>query len=125
MKFVEKISVLLTRWVGTPASIVIHTLAFVGMFVLVAFGWKLNTMLLVLTSALSIEAIYLALFIQMTVNKASKDLEEVGKDIDIIQADDKNDDVYDEQVSKTLNTIDERINRLQKDLRFLKKKGIM
>ncbi|MFO0703982.1 MAG: hypothetical protein U0525_04635 [Patescibacteria group bacterium] len=126
MKLLDNISTKMTYLVGTPVSILVHTIVFCFMFLLVFLDfWKLNDMLLFLTTILSIEAIYLAIFIQIIVNKTSKDVEEVGKDIDIIQKDDVEDDVYDEQVSKTLNTIEKRINKLQDDLEFLKRKGVM
>jgi uncharacterized protein YoxC len=83
----EKISVKATEWVGTPQSILVHTLFFIGIFVLYLFGLPLDKILLILTTAVSLEAIYLAIFIQMTVNRNTKSLEEVEEDIDEIQED--------------------------------------
>ena len=76
-------------------------------------------MLLVLTTLLSIEAIYLALFIQMSVNKTSKSLAEVEKDIDVIQAEDKKDEQLDREVSSTLRSIQQRLSDLQQDIAWL------
>lgn len=77
-----------TRWVGSPQSVVLHTLLFAGSFA-VAFVGLVDTdrMLLVLTTIVSLEAIYLSLFIQMTVNYQQQSLEEVEHDIDEIQED--------------------------------------
>lgn len=83
-----------TEWMGSVTSIVIHTVVFCLIFSLVFFGVEIDTILLVLTTAVSLEAIYLALFIQMTVNRntesleaVEEDIEEIEKDIDEIQVD--------------------------------------
>src|SRR4051812_24749144 len=78
----------ITRWVGSPQSIVIHTLVFIGSFGAVYFGaLTFDRMLLVLTTVVSLEAIYLSIFIQMTINVQQQSLEEVEQDIDEIQED--------------------------------------
>lgn len=51
------------------------------------FGYTLDQILLILTTAVSLEAIYLAIFIQMTVNKTTQSLEQGEEDIDEIQED--------------------------------------
>lgn len=75
------------RWVGSPSSIIVHTIFFLLSFILVYLGIALEKVLLVLTTAVSLEAIYLAIFIQMTVNRNTESLEEVEVDIDEIQED--------------------------------------
>lgn len=75
-------------WVGSTPSLVVHTIMFVFFFALAFSGelaWSL--MLLVLTTIVSLEAIYLAIFIQMTVNRHSQSLREVEADVDEIQED--------------------------------------
>lgn len=77
-----------TRWVGSPASLAVHTILFIGSFFAVWVNWlPFDRMLLILTTIVSLEAIYLAIFIQMTVNHASREIEDVGEDIDEIQKD--------------------------------------
>jgi peptidoglycan hydrolase CwlO-like protein len=66
-------------------------------------------MLLVLTTALSLEAIYLAIFIQMTVNANTASLREVEEDIDEIQ-----EDV--EELGEDLDEIQEDIGEIQEDV---------
>jgi low affinity Fe/Cu permease len=119
MGIVTRISSKLTDWVGTPASLVVHTIFFVGMFAS-GLGWSLQEMLLVLTTILSIEAIYLALFIQITVKKTSENIEDVEKDIDAIQEDERKDDKIDQEMAVTLKTIQKRLTQLQKDLDEIK-----
>ena len=77
-----------TRWIGSVPSIITHTVVFASSFVLAISGlvpWSF--MLLVLTTVLSLEAIYLAIFIQLTVNRQAESLREVEEDIDEIQED--------------------------------------
>jgi uncharacterized membrane protein len=57
------------RWIGTPASLVVHTLLFAAAFALRFLGLSTSDTLLVLTTAVSLEAIYLSIFIQMAVNR--------------------------------------------------------
>lgn len=93
----------LTKWVGSFASIVVHTTIFAGSFVLVWFGvLPLERMLLVLTTLVSLEAIYLSIFIQMSVNNTKESLEEVEQDIDEIQED--------------INEIQEDVDEIQEDV---------
>lgn len=73
-------------WVGSPASLALHTLFFVVFFALSLLklvAWDL--MLLVLTTVVSLEAIYLAIFIQMSVNRQGASLKEVEEDVESIQ----------------------------------------
>ena len=78
----------ITAWIGSIPSLVLHTIAFLLCFVAGAFGLVSWTfMLLVLTTAVSLEAIYLAIFIQMTVNRHTEHLVEVSEDVEDIQED--------------------------------------
>ncbi len=84
----RKTAMSITRWVGSVQSIIVHTLLFAGSFVAVAAGaLSFDRMLLVLTTIVSLEAIYLAIFIQMTINFQQETIEEVEQDIDEIQQD--------------------------------------
>jgi len=84
------------------------------------FGLDFEHMLIILTTIVSLEAIYLALFIQMTVNKTSEEIEDVGEDIKEIQEDDEADDVHDQSVVAALRAIERKLNQLQKDVDALK-----
>lgn len=83
----EKMAIAVTKWIGTTQSILIHSIIFVLIFDLYFLGFELDQILLILTTAVSLEAIYLALFIQMTVNRNTEDIIEVASDIDEIQED--------------------------------------
>ncbi len=122
-KIIEKISDSLIQAVGTPISVLIHTIFFAGIFMLTFFGWTIDKVLLLLTTLLSIEAIYLALFIQMTINKTNESIEDVEKDIDSIQAEEIEDEIHDESVSNTLSSIQKQLTRLQTEIESLKNKS--
>ena len=83
----EKAALRIPRLVGTPVSLMLHTLAFGGIFALSLFGIPLDRILIILTTLLSIEAIYLSLLIQMTVNQHTSALEDVEEDIEDLQED--------------------------------------
>ena len=85
---IQKTALSVTRWVGSPASIVVHTILFAGSFFAVFTGWlHFDRMLLILTTIVSLEAIYLAIFIQMTINFTTQELAEVSEDIEEMQED--------------------------------------
>ncbi|MEK7106589.1 MAG: hypothetical protein AAB899_00180 [Patescibacteria group bacterium] len=93
----------LTRWIGSPSSLATHTLIFIGFFVAVKTGLiDYDEMLLVLTTIVSLEAIYLSIFIQMTINHTTQELEDVGEDIEEIQED--------------IGEIQEDVDELQEDV---------
>ncbi|NBV77128.1 DUF1003 domain-containing protein [bacterium] len=106
-----------TRWVGSPASIVIHTLAFLGAFFLSFQGvveW--DRMLLVLTTVVSLEAIYLAIFIQMTINYTTQSIKEVSADVDEIQKD--IDEIQEDvgEIQEDVGEIQEDVGEIQEDV---------
>jgi uncharacterized membrane protein len=133
----------ITKAVGSPTSLLVHTILFIGAFTLPFFGVSFDRVLLVLTTIVSLEAIYLALFIQMTVNRhtesleeieedveeisedideISEDLEEVQEDLGEIQEEDKEDEVHDEHVDVTLGDIQKNLARIMEEIENLKKK---
>lgn len=86
----EKFALKVRNWIGTPASLLVHTLAFVVCLGLIAFGLDADRVLLFLTTAVSLEAIYLSIFIQMSVNNHEKVLAEVSDNVDeLIEEDEK------------------------------------
>lgn len=87
-KNLEKTALGITRAVGSPRSIVIHSVLFLGSFALAFVDIiDFDRMLLILTTIVSLEAIYLAIFIQMTINYQSQSIEEISEDVGEIQED--------------------------------------
>jgi uncharacterized protein YoxC len=116
----------LTRNVGSVYSIIVHSLFFVGIFSLRIFGVSFEGVLLILTTLVSLEAIYLSIFIQMTVNRqaeriteVSEDIGEIQEDVEDIQEDVKeiSDDVEDiqEDVKETLEAQENIALEIEKD----------
>ena len=97
-----------TRWIGSPVSLVFHTLLFAATFVAGFLGIDWDEILLVLTTAVSLEAIYLAIFIQMSVNRTTESLREVEADIDEIQ-----EDV--DEIQEDIDEIQEDVEEIQED----------
>ncbi len=106
----QKVALSVTRWVGSPASIVVHSILFLGSFALAFFGFfAFERMLLVLTTIVSLEAIYLSIFIQMTINYTTAEIVEVGKDINEIQEDI-------DEMQEDVEEIQEDVDELQEDV---------
>jgi uncharacterized protein YoxC len=101
----EKIS----KGVGSIASLYIHTAIFIFFFILIIFGVSTEEVLLILTTLVSLEAIYLAIFIQMTVNKNTDSLEEVEEDLDDIQENI-------EDIQEDVDEIQEDIDEIEEDV---------
>lgn len=120
---ISKASIKLTRWIGTPRSVIYHTLFFGGCFILPFFGVKFEDILLILTTGVSLEAIYLAIFIQMTVNRTSESLEDVGDDIEEIQDDIEEDDTNEARVQVQLEKLEVGLQKLLSEVESLKKQA--
>ncbi len=107
---IDKISSWFTESIGTNTSLVIHTFLFIGIFALAIFGLTLDKILLILTTAVSLEAIYLAIFIQMSVNKTTVSLASVEEDIDDIQ-----EDV--DEIQEDVDDIQEDVDSLESNIK--------
>ena len=71
----------LIRWIGTTSSLVVHTLFFLAMLGLRLFGVSTADTLLILTTVVSLEAIYLSIFIQMAVNRQADEQEKTREQL--------------------------------------------
>ena len=117
MRRIQQAALGVTRWVGSPSSILAHTIFFVACFVaayihLITF----DRMLLVLTTVGSLEANYPAILIQISINSANEAIEEIEKDVDEIQedVDEIQEDV--EGIEKDVDEIQEDVDELQEDV---------
>lgn len=118
---IEKMAILATRWIGSTESIMVHSAFFLFSFLLVFFGIPFERVLLVLTTVVSLEAIYLSIFIQMSVNRTTKRLRAVSRDIEDIQesVDEISEDV--EEIQKDVEEISEDVEGIEKDVDELQK----
>ena len=111
---ISKASDKFVEWIGSPYSLLVHTIFF-GIMIALAFSdIGFDKVMLVLTTIVSLEAIYLSIFIQMTVNKHTEDLEEVSEDIDEIQ-----EDV--DEIQKDVDEIQEDVDEIQEDVGEIQK----
>ena len=109
-KSFEQTALAITRAIGSPLSVVIHTALFAGSFAIVWLGTlSFDRMLLVLTTIVSLEAIYLSLFIQMTVNYTTSTIKEVEHDIDEIQEDI-------DEIQEDVEEMQEDVEEMQEDV---------
>jgi DNA repair exonuclease SbcCD ATPase subunit len=137
------------EWIGSFPSLIIHTCIFISCFIAGVLWNNWDTILLVLTTIVSLEAIYLSIFIQMSINRNTESLASVEKDIDEIQEDideiaedvdeiaedvgeiaedveelnedDEQEESEDEQDRRLLKDIQDNILKITSDLQQLKK----
>jgi len=98
----EILALSVTRGIGSIWSVIIHTLIFAGAFLLVLLGIDFDRVLLVLTTIVSLEAIYLSIFIQMSVNYQGRALASVEKEID--------------EIAEDVEDIQENVEEMQEDV---------
>ena len=106
---IEKMAVRATRFIGSTESLLVHTILFVGSFLLYFWGVALEKILLIVTTIVSLEAIYLSIFIQMSVNRQARKLHAVARDVEDIQ-----EDV--DEIQKDVDEIQEDVEDIQKDV---------
>jgi len=77
---------ILVKWVGTTNSLIFHTFFFLFSFLSHwIFRLSIDYVLLILTTVVSLEAIYLAIFIQRSVNQQATRLEDVEEALDDVE----------------------------------------
>jgi len=103
-------------WIGSPASLIVHTVAFVACFAVSLLHWvDWSLMLTVLTNVVSLEAIYLAIFIQFSVNQQAKSLSGVVEDVESIQEDVEELGEHVEGIKENVEDIQEDIGEINED----------
>lgn len=115
----EDLAIKVTRWIGTPVSILVHTIFFTLAFVFYFLGIPFDTILLVLTTVVSLEAIYLSLFIQLSVNKNTESLEDVEEDIEEIQEDVEGLEGGFEEIQEDVEGLEGNFVKLRKNMQEL------
>lgn len=106
---IEKLALRTTRFIGSTESLVLHTTLFAISFLLYFWGFELDKILLTVTTIVSLEAIYLSIFIQMSVNQQSRKLHAVARDVDEIQEDI-------DEIQKDVDEIQEDVGEIQEDV---------
>ena len=113
---VEKIADNFISWIGSTQSLLTHSVLFLLFLLFGVLGVDGDKIMLVLTTIVSLEAIYLAIFIQMSINRNTESLVEVEKDIDEIQEDfeDIAEDV--EEIQTGVGKIKSDVDEIQEDV---------
>ena len=103
------------KWVGSFPSLIIHTIFFLSCLLsgLIWDNW--DTVMLILTTIVSLEAIYLSIFIQMSINRNTESLASVEKDIDEIQEDIDEIQENVEDIAEDVEDIQEDIDEIQEE----------
>jgi methyl-accepting chemotaxis protein len=105
----ERLSFSATHYIGSFTSLILHSIFFVGIFALQWLGFRFDQIMLILTTVVSLEAIYLSIFIQMTVNHQAHKLAEVSEEVEDIS-----EDV--EEISKDIDDIQEDVEEISEDV---------
>jgi len=104
-------------WVGSITSLVLHTIAFIAFFVIALLHWVgWDTMFLVLTTVVSLEAIYLSIFIQFSVNRQAASLREVEEDVESIQVDVEELGEHVEGIKEDVEEIEEHVEGIKEEI---------
>ena len=134
-KRLESVANNATSWIGSIESLILHTIVFAVSFSLVLFGIDIDRVLLVLTTVLSLEAIYLAIFIQMSVNQSAirlaqvetniediaVDVGNIEHDIDEIQEDVEGIEKEVTEIGDSVEEINENVEGIQEDVEHIEK----
>lgn len=107
------------KWIGSFSSLIVHTLLFLICLAAGLIWGYWDSILLILTTLVSLEAIYLAIFIQMSINRNTESLVAVEQDIDELQEDVEEiaEDV--EDIAEDVEDIAEDVDELQEDVEEL------
>jgi len=113
----ERAAFAIIHWIGSTASILLHTLIFSAVIALLFLHvFAFDVLILIFNTAVSLEAIYLALFIQMTVNAQASSIEEVQEDVEEMQEDigEIQEDVQD--ISEDVEELQEDVEEISEDV---------
>lgn len=106
----------LTGWIGSISSLVVHTILFTCVFIAIVLGVPEDKALLILTTIVSLEAIYLSILIQMSVNRNSVSLEEVEEDLEEIQEDIEDIEEGIEDIQEDIEDIQEGVEDIEVEI---------
>lgn len=116
MKKLEQFAIRTTTWIGSTQSLLVHTALFIVSFIIVILGVPLDRVLLVVTTLVSLEAIYLSIFIQMSVNRSEARLSSVSENLEEIQEDVENIEFDVNEIQEDIDEIQENVDEIQEDI---------
>ncbi len=113
---IERMAIKATHWIGSTNSILIHTAFFIISFIMFFWGIEIDKILLVVTTLVSLEAIYLSIFIQMSMNRQAKRLRDVARDVEEIQEDVEGIEKDVDEFQKDVEEIEKDVEEIQEDV---------
>ncbi len=111
----ELLSTVIPRWVGSMNSLITHTALFIMSYFLILVGFDSSYIFAIVTNVVSLEAIYLSIFILMSSNLQMKKLHAVAKDVKEIQTDVEEIQVDVDEIQTDVDEIQEDIKEIQED----------
>ncbi len=124
LSVLEKLAFKVAQNMGSATSLFIHTILFIAIFSLRWFGFNVEQILLILTTLVSLEAIYFSILIQMTVNRQSEGLsevhqhiEDISDDVEEIQEDIEGIQTEVKEIGEDVDEISEDIEDIQEDVK--------
>lgn len=117
----EKLSFKLAKWIGSPISLILHTVIFGGFFIFRYLGFVTNSVLLVLTAAVCLEAIYLVINVSMIIRNNTRSLLEVQEKITQMQQEEE--DAH--KLLINMLHLAHQMKTIQHDIDVLKKGGVL
>ena len=111
----EMLSTLIPRLIGSMNSLIAHTIIFIVSYLLIFIGFNQEMVFDALTNVVSLEAIYLSIFILMSANLQLKKLHDVADNVKEIQedVDEIQDDV--KEIQEDVDEIQEDVKEIQED----------
>ena len=119
--YLEKFSFKLAKWIGSPFSLLLHTIVFGGFFVLRYYGFVSTPVLIALTAAVVLEAIYLVIFIQMVVKNNTNSLTVLQGNVEEI----KQEETEVHKLMVNILHLAHQMKTLQADFDVFKKRGVL
>jgi hypothetical protein len=83
--YLNKLVSYIIEFIGTPYSLVLHTLLFAGTWGLHFWGVSTSDILIGMTTLVSIEALYLGIMNQIVLNRHTKSLKDVDSHVEELQ----------------------------------------
>lgn len=119
--FFEKLSFKLAKLIGSPLSLLLHTIVFAGFLFFRYIGVINNAVLLILAAVACLEAIYLVIFVQMITKNNTNTLSDIQKKIDLMQQEEE--DAH--KILINMLHIAHQVKTLQSDINAFKKAGVI
>ena len=111
----ELLSTVIPLVFGSMNSLILHTILFLTSYFLILFGFNSDYIFALVTNLVSLEAIYLSIFLLMSSNLQLKKLHAVAEDVKEIQTDVDEIQVDVDEIQTDIDEIQEDVKEIQED----------